>query len=85
MRIKRKLARNAVVRWLLRKLSKGNIMFKVNDQTFDTFEQVVEWAWETHKIDFESVEELTEEDKQQACVELSQLVKDGNGEGNTQT
>jgi hypothetical protein len=54
-----------------------NVKYKVGENTFDTFDHVVQWAWEVHKIELASaIEELdTEELKQAACDELDKILK----------
>lgn len=48
--------------------------YQVLDVQFDTFEEVVAWAWNTHKIMFNDEKDtsgMTENEKQDACVGLS--------------
>ena len=47
-------------------------MYKINDISFNTFEELVQWVWNTHKIAFEPttvIADMTEEQKQLACRE----------------
>jgi hypothetical protein len=45
-------------------------MYKVGTKVFDSFEDVIAWAWNEYKIDFCSVQEISEVEKQEACDEL---------------
>jgi hypothetical protein len=50
-------------------------MYTVKDNgvklRFTSFENVIKWAWNTHKIDFEQTGDLSEDDKHILCDELS--------------
>lgn len=48
-------------------------MYKVLNHEFATFEEVIAWAWNEHKIDAHC-DPQDEEEKQIACEELSCMV-----------
>lgn len=49
--------------------------YKVSTLEFNTFEEVVQWAWDEMKIELmEDRSTITEEDRQVACSELSEYV-----------
>jgi hypothetical protein len=48
--------------------------YKVLGKEFDTYEDVVKWAWNTHKIDEGMDEPTTEEEKQDACNDLENML-----------
>ena len=50
-------------------------MYQVLSKTFDTFDEVITWAWnEYHIADFEPAE--TEEEKHVACKELAGFIQE---------
>ena len=50
-------------------------MYKVDDLTFPNFTEVIDWAWDTHKISANfDLENMTEEDKQDACLKLQEII-----------
>lgn len=49
--------------------------YQVNDKVFETFDEVVTWAWNEHKIDFNSEEDLTVGQKLEACQQLTDMVR----------
>lgn len=49
-------------------------MYTVLSKTFATFEEVVSWAWNEHKIDAHFTDVMDEDDKQQACKELEEML-----------
>lgn len=54
--------------------------YKVLDKEFETFEEVIKWAWDEHKIETDpdaDVSKMTEETKLQACVELVEILQGG--------
>ena len=51
--------------------------YRVKDTEFDTFEEVILWAWNTHKLDFTFEDKMTEEKKQEACKDLETFLTDG--------
>jgi len=58
-------------------------MYTVKDNEvklrFTLFKDVIEWAWNTHKIDIlDNRRQLVfEDEQQQACDELSEMLKKG--------
>ena len=50
-------------------------MYCVACRKFDTFQDVVRWAWEEYKINLTYMPK-TEKDKQKACDELHSIVLD---------
>lgn len=51
-------------------------MYKILDNTFNKFDEVVAFAWNTYKIELEAKEEyMQEKDKRAACIELERMVK----------
>ncbi len=57
-------------------------MYTVQGKSFKDFYDMVEWVWNTHKISFEGspdeVDLISEEDKQQACRDLDEILALGN-------
>jgi hypothetical protein len=50
-------------------------MYKVCDEEFAMFKEVVQWAWDSHKIELVDEDDIvTEEDKQDACHQLSDMI-----------
>ncbi len=49
--------------------------YKVLNQEFETFEDVVKWAWTTHKIEAADLAQ-TEADRQEACAQLTDILSD---------
>ena len=45
-------------------------MYEVDGKTFNSFDDVIAYAWNTYKISYEAEGELNEEEKQAACKEL---------------
>lgn len=55
-------------------------MYTILGKTYETFDEVIRFAWDTHRIDFDphsdkTVDNMTEEDKQLACRELEAKLK----------
>jgi hypothetical protein len=51
-------------------------MYKVADKEFNTFQEVIEYAWNEHKISFEGDEAaMMEDDRQDACGILTECLK----------
>jgi hypothetical protein len=51
--------------------------YKINDRTFETFEEVIKYAQDEFKMEFLfKAEELDEESRQSACEELEHLLND---------
>lgn len=53
-------------------------MFKVFDNTFSTFEDVIKWAWNEHKIDVDPEAEMpaTDEEKHEQCKMLEEMLEE---------
>lgn len=51
-------------------------MFKVQGLTFKNFNEVLEWAWNTHKLDEGEIEAVTLEQQLQATKELDVMISD---------
>jgi hypothetical protein len=49
--------------------------YKVGAVEFDTFDQVIQWAWDNYKI-CEFPDTITEEQEQRACRELETMIKE---------
>jgi hypothetical protein len=58
--------------------------YKVGNVEFSTFNEVIAWAWNNHKIDFELLEDVTHAQAQEACDELNKMLSapDEDLEGN---
>lgn len=50
-------------------------MFKVRNKEFVTFEDVIEWTWNTHKVSFECDIELSEAEQKEACEDLGRYLE----------
>ena len=50
-------------------------VFTVLENEFKTFEEVVGWAWNEHKIDFWDADGLPLHEKHEACRELERMVR----------
>ena len=49
-------------------------MKKVGHKEFASFDEVVAWAWNTHKVDLNVADRMDEDMERQACEELSELL-----------
>ncbi len=50
--------------------------YNVFNNRFDTFDDVMEWAWNEHKILLDNCAPCTEEEFHEACRELEQMLSD---------
>lgn len=50
--------------------------YYVKDKEFATFEEVVKWAWDEHKIDVGTDMPVTIEKKDQACQDLEDMIEE---------
>lgn len=49
-------------------------MYSVYNRMFKDFDEVIDYAWNTFKIDLHQETELTEEDKEHLCIELENII-----------
>lgn len=48
--------------------------YTILNRTFNTFDEVVTWAWNEHKIDFDPIQE-DKDYEEIACLELEELLR----------
>jgi hypothetical protein len=51
-------------------------MYKVRTKEFDTFDEVISWAWSELKVSFEGEGNLSEEQRRDACEQLALICTD---------
>jgi hypothetical protein len=54
--------------------------YTVRNKEFSSFSTLVQWVWDTYKIDFEGGDEIAEHDKQTACKDLDGILDAIDGE-----